>query len=35
MEIEILNLIQHLRTPFLDETMRFVTSLGNFSIAWV
>ena len=35
MEIEILNLIQHLRTPFLDEAMRFVTSLGNFSIAWV
>lgn len=35
MEIEILNLIQHLRTPFLDEVMRFVTSLGNFSIAWV
>jgi len=35
LEIEILNLIQHLRTPFLDETMRFVTSLGNFSIAWV
>ncbi|MGO4924376.1 phosphatase PAP2 family protein [Ligilactobacillus ruminis] len=35
MEIEILNLIQHLRTPFLDEAMRFVTRLGNFSIAWV
>lgn len=35
MEIEILNLIQHLRTPFLDEAMRFVTILGNFSIAWV
>ena len=35
MEIEILNLIQHLRTPFLDEAMRFVTSLGNFSIAWI
>lgn len=35
MEIEILNLIQHLRTPFLDDAMRLVTSLGNFSIAWV
>ena len=35
MEIEILNLIQYLRTPFLDDAMRFVTSLGNFSIAWV
>lgn len=35
MEIEILNLIQHLRTPFLDEAMRFVTRLGNFSIVWV
>ena len=35
MEIEILNLIQHLRTPFLDEAMRFVTSIGNFSMAWV
>lgn len=35
MEIEILNLIQNLRTPFLDEAMRFVTSLGNFSTAWI
>lgn len=35
MEIEILNLIQYLRTPFLDDAMRFVTRLGNFAIAWI
>ena len=35
MEIEILNLIQYLRTPFLDDAMRFVTRLGNFAIVWI
>ncbi len=35
MEIEILNLIQKLRTPLLDRIMTFVTGLGNFSSVWI
>ena len=35
MEIEILDLIQKLRTPLLDRIMTFVTGLGNFSSVWI
>lgn len=35
MEIKILDWIQTLRTPILDQVMRFITSLGNAGIIWI
>lgn len=34
-EFEILNYLQHLRTPFGDVFMPFVSSLGNAGIIWI
>lgn len=34
-EIEILDWIQTIRTPFLDDLMRFITNLGNLGIIWI
>lgn len=34
-ELEILDAIQKLSTPFLDRAMVDITSLGNFSILWL
>lgn len=35
MEIKILDWIQTLRTPILDQVMRFITTLGNAGIVWI
>ena len=35
MEIKILDWIQTLRTPILDQVMRFITTLGNAGIIWI
>lgn len=35
MEIEILNLIQNIRTPLLDEIMVFITKMGDLSFVWI
>lgn len=35
MEIEILNLIQSMRTPLLDTFMSNITKLGNAGIVWI
>ena len=35
MEIEILNLIQSIRTPLLDAFMSNITKLGNAGIVWI
>lgn len=35
MEIEILNLIQSIRTPLLDTFMSNITKLGNAGIIWI
>lgn len=35
MEIKILDLIQRLRTPFIDSVMCFITSLGNAGMIWI
>lgn len=35
MEIEILNLIQSIRTPLLDVFMSNITKLGNAGIVWI
>lgn len=35
MELEILNLIQTIHTPFLDKLMVFITSLGNSGMIWI
>lgn len=34
-ELQILNLIQKIRTPFLDSFMSSVTKLGNAGIIWI
>lgn len=35
MEIKILDWIQTLRTPILDQVMRFITTLGNAGSVWI
>ena len=34
-ELQILDFIQNIRMPVLDQTMRFITKLGNFGSVWV
>lgn len=34
-EFQILDFIQNIRTPVLDQAMRFITKLGNFGSVWV
>ena len=35
LEIKILDLIQNMRTPLLDDLMCFITKLGNAGAIWI